>query len=211
MPLVVDRLELGPIQTNCFVVRTGEYAPEAVVVDPGGDAQLLLAHLGDIGARCAGILVTHGHFDHIGGVADLAEATDVDVYMPDADRDMLERYRDYAPPEIAGRPYKPDVLLHGGEMIDVAGISFETIPIPGHTRGHVAFYADNCLFSGDLLFAGGVGRVDLPGGDWATLLTSVRELNDRFPADTVVYPGHGPKTTLGFELERNPFLAELRA
>src|SRR6266496_3720187 len=115
MPLVVDRLELGPIQTNCYVVRAGEYAPEAAVVDPGGDADALLTHLTKTGARCAGILVTHGHFDHIGGVADLAEATDVDVYMPDADRDMLDRYRDYAPPEIGGRPYRPDVLLHGGE------------------------------------------------------------------------------------------------
>jgi hydroxyacylglutathione hydrolase len=211
MSLVVDRLELGPIQTNCYVVRTGEYAPEAAIVDPGGDVDVLLAHLSEVGARCAGILVTHGHFDHIGGVADLAEATDVDVYMPDADRDMLERYNEYAPAEIGGRPYEPDVLLLGGETVDVAGISFKTIPIPGHTQGHVAFYADGCLFSGDLLFAGGVGRVDLPGGDWETLIGSVRALNELFPLETVVYPGHGPKTTLGFELERNPFLAELRA
>ena len=99
----------------------------------------------------------------------------------------------------------------GGESIELAGIAFETIPIPGHTTGHVAFHADGRLFSGDLVFANSVGRVDLPGGDWNTLLASVRNLADRFPPETVIYPGHGPETTLGAELARNPFLAELRA
>jgi hydroxyacylglutathione hydrolase len=211
MSLVVDRFELGLLQTNCYVVRTDNGATEAVVVDPGGDAGDLRVDLARMKTQCTGILVTHGHFDHVGGVADLAEGTGAPVYMPELDRAMLERYRDFAPAEIAGRPYSPDVLLRGDETFELAGISFETVPIPGHTPGHVAFYADGCLFSGDLVFAGGVGRVDLPGGDWATLIGSVRLLNERFPADTVIYSGHGPKTTLGFELERNPFLAELRA
>jgi len=104
-----------------------------------------------------------------------------------------------------------DLLLEGGETIEVAGIAFECVAIPGHSPAHVAYHADGCLFSGDLLFAGSVGRVDLPGADWETLLASVRTLADRYPPETVVYPGHGPATTLGDELARNPFLAELRA
>ena len=109
------------------------------------------------------------------------------------------------------RPYTPDVLLHGGETIDVAGIDFEVLSVPGHSPAHLAYYADGCLFSGDVLFAGSVGRTDFPGSDWETLLASIRMLVDTLPAETVVYPGHGPVTTLGDELAQNPFLAELRA
>jgi glyoxylase-like metal-dependent hydrolase (beta-lactamase superfamily II) len=98
----------------------------------------------------------------------------------------------------------------GGDEITVAGIAFEVVDVPGHSPGHVAFHADGHLFSGDLLFAGSVGRVDLAGGDWETLLASVRDLLDRFPGDTVVHPGHGPATTLERELRTNPFLRELR-
>jgi hydroxyacylglutathione hydrolase len=112
---------------------------------------------------------------------------------------------------MPGRAYTPDRLLRGGETIEVAGLSFECVAIPGHSPAHVGFYADGCLFGGDLLFAGSVGRYDLPGADWDTLLDSVRTLLERYPPETVVYPGHGPQTTLGDERERNPFLAELRA
>jgi glyoxylase-like metal-dependent hydrolase (beta-lactamase superfamily II) len=209
--IVVDRFALGPLQTNCYVVRADAAAPAGVVVDPGGDAPELVLQLERLGTTCAAILVTHGHFDHVGGVADLAESTGAPVYMPEGERDRLERYSEFAPVGAPGRPYTPDHLLDGGETIEVAGLSFECISIPGHSPAHIAFYADGHLFSGDLLFAGSVGRVDLPGGDWDTLLASVRSLADRYPPGTIVYPGHGPQTTLGAELERNPFLAELRA
>jgi glyoxylase-like metal-dependent hydrolase (beta-lactamase superfamily II) len=99
----------------------------------------------------------------------------------------------------------------GGESFEAAGIAFDVLSVPGHSPAHLAFHADGCLFSGDVLFAGSVGRTDLPGADWETLLASIRSLVDTFPPDTVVYPGHGPATTLGEELARNPFLAELRA
>jgi hydroxyacylglutathione hydrolase len=211
MSIVVDSYGLGPLQTNCYVVRASRDASEAVVVDPGGNAADLRIELARAGATCAAILITHGHFDHIGGVADLAEGTGAPVYMPEGERDLLESYASYAPAGTGGRPYTPDELLVGGETIEVGGLSFECLPIPGHSPAHVAFHTDGALFSGDLLFASSVGRVDLPGGDWDTLLASVRLLADRYPPETVVHPGHGPKTTLGAELARNPFLAELRA
>jgi hydroxyacylglutathione hydrolase len=209
--IVVDRFALGPLQTNCYVVRSGPAAPVAAVVDPGGDAAELLEQLARLGTTCAAILITHGHFDHLGGVADLADATGAPVYMPEGERLLLERYSEFAPAGVPGRPHTPDHLLFGGETVDAAGISFDCVSIPGHSPAHVAFYTEGHLFSGDLLFAGSVGRVDLPGADWDTLLGSVRTLADRYPPQTIVYPGHGPQTTLGAELARNPFLAELRA
>ena len=162
MPLAVDRYELGPIGTNCYVVRNDRGATDAVVIDPGADAADLRLELARMGARCVAILITHGHYDHLGAVADLA------------------------------------------------GITFETIRVPGHSPAHLSYYADGALFSGDVLFAGSVGRTDLPGGDWETLVASIRTLAERFPPETVVYSGHGPPTTLGDELARNPFLSELR-
>ena len=211
MSLAVGRYELGPIATNCYVVRTSDEASEAVVIDPGGDAAELGRELERLGVTCAGILITHGHWDHLGGVADLADATGAPVYMAAEERIALERINDFAPAELPLRPYTPDVLLEGDETLDLAGISFQTLRVPGHSPAHLAYYADGCLFSGDVLFAGSVGRTDLPFGDWDTLVASIRLLADRFPPETVVYSGHGPETTLGDELARNPFLAELRA
>jgi hydroxyacylglutathione hydrolase len=208
--LVVDRYELGPIGTNCYVVRAERGAPEAVVVDPGGDAATIRLELAGMGATCAGIIVTHTHNDHLGGVADLAEGTGAKVYVSEVEAPVLARPADYYP-AIPIRPYEADVLLSGDETIELAGITFETVPVPGHSPGHLAFYAELSLFSGDVLFAGSVGRTDLPMADWETLLESIRTLIDRFPPETVVYSGHGPPTTLADELARNPFLAELRA
>ena len=197
--------------TNCYVARAAQSAVEAAVVDPSGDATDLRLELARLGTRCAGILVTHGHWDHLLGVADLAEGTGAPVYMAEGERVLLEEPSGFTQPGIALRPYKPDVLLHGGETIEAAGISFEVLSVPGHSPAHLAYYSDGSLFSGDVLFAGSVGRADLPGADWDTLVDSIRSLVDAFPPETVVYPGHGPPTTLGAELAHNPFLAELRA
>ena len=211
MSVVVDTYELGPIGTNCYVVRAERGAPDAVVIDPGADAARLRLELAGFGARCAAILVTHGHWDHLGGVADLAEGTGAPVYMAADERTLLEDINSFTPPGVDLRPYTPDVLLQGDETLDLAGITFETLRVPGHSPAHLAYHAHGCLFSGDVLFAGSVGRVDIPGADWDTLVESIRVLADRYPPETVVYPGHGPQTTLGAELARNPFLAELRA
>jgi glyoxylase-like metal-dependent hydrolase (beta-lactamase superfamily II) len=210
MSLDVVQLPLGPIETNCYLVRTPG-GSEAVVVDPSGDAAAIRLELAGRGARCVAILVTHGHWDHLGGIADLAEGTGSPVHMPESERDRLERPGDFTPPGVYVKPYTPEVTLSGGESLSLAGIAFTTVAVPGHSPGHLAFAADGALFSGDVLFAGSVGRTDLPGSDWDTLLASIRSLVDSYPAETVVYPGHGPSTTLGHEVATNPFLAELRA
>ena len=209
--LAVDRYELGPIGTNCYVVRASRDASEAVVVDPGGDAAELRLELDRLGARVAAILITHGHWDHLGGVADLAEGTGAPVYMAEDERALLENLPDLVPQGVVARGYTADTFLHGGEILELAGIELEALSVPGHSPAHLAYHADGCLFSGDVLFAGSVGRTDLPGADWETLVDSIRMLGERFPPETVVYSGHGPPTTLGAELDRNPFLAELRA
>jgi hydroxyacylglutathione hydrolase len=211
MTLRVEQLSLGPIATNCYVVRRDLGAHEAVVVDPSGSASELRLRLASAGARCAGILLTHGHWDHLLGVADLAEGAQAPVYMAEGERMLLESPAEVTPPGVSMRPYTPDVLLDGGETIEVGGISFDVLSVPGHSPAHLAYYADGCLFSGDVLFAGSVGRTDLPGASWDELAASIRLLVDSLPLETAVYPGHGPATTLATELARNPFLAELRA
>ena len=211
MSLVVDRYELGPIGTNCYVVRASQAADEAVVIDPGGDAADLRLELARLGGRCVAILVTHGHWDHLGGVAELAEGTGAPVYMAEDERALLENLPDLVPPGTPARSYTADRFLAGDETLELAGIRFETLRVPGHSPGHLAFHAEDSLFSGDVLFAGSVGRTDLPGADHDTLVESLRMLTERFPPETVVYSGHGPPTTVGAELARNPFLAPLRA
>jgi hydroxyacylglutathione hydrolase len=213
MSLDVTQLELGPFAVNCYVVRAAG-GDEAVVVDPGwpGAWTDVQSALGD--SRCAAILITHGDIDHVAGVAEVARATGAPVHVPAEESDRLERINDFVPAAFEGvvlQPHEPEVRLGGDEELQLAGIRFETLRVPGHTEAHLAYAADGCLFSGDVLFAGSVGRVDRPNGDWETLMASIRQLAERFPPETVVYPGHGSQTTLGHELETNPFLAELRA
>jgi glyoxylase-like metal-dependent hydrolase (beta-lactamase superfamily II) len=213
MTLAVDQLPLGQVGTNCYLVRASPEAKEAVVIDPGAEATEIRLNLARSGATCAGILLTHSHYDHLGALADLAEGTGAPVWLPEGEKEVFERPNDfYGGFGITLRGYTGEsTLLAGGETVEVAGVSFQVTAVPGHSPGHVAYYADGALFSGDVLFAGSVGRTDLPFGDWDTLLDSIRRLTEAYPPETTVYPGHGPPTTLGQELARNPFLAELRA
>jgi hydroxyacylglutathione hydrolase len=211
MSLAVDQLELGPIGTNTYVVRASAGADEAVVIDPSGDAETILRALDVAGARCTAIFVTHGHFDHIVSLADLAERSGASVYAPAGERILIEEPEAFTPPGLEIRAATADVWLDGGETIDAAGMTFAVTAVPGHSPAHIAYFADRELFSGDVLFAGSVGRTDFPGSDWPTLESSIAALLDAYPPSTVVHPGHGPETTLGAELQTNPFLAALRA
>jgi hydroxyacylglutathione hydrolase len=209
VPIAIDSLVMGPFQSNCYVLLSERGATEAVVVDPGDDPTPLRLELARMGTRTGGILVTHTDVDHIGGVAALAEGTGAEVWAPVREVEALRDGEPRGGMRVA--PHDPAHTVTGGDEITVAGIDFEVVDVPGHSAGHVAFHHEGHLFAGDLLFAGSVGRVDLEGGDWETLVASVRALLDRFPPETAIHPGHGPATTLGRELETNPFLRELRA
>lgn len=211
MALAVDQLSLGQIGTNCYLVRSSRDAREAVVIDPGDEAAEIRLTLARSGATCAAILLTHSHFDHFGALAELAEGTGAPVWLPEGELDVFRRPGDFFP-GLSIRAYTGEAtLLSGRETVEAAGIAFQVRHVPGHSPGHLSYYADGALFSGDVLFSNGVGRTDLPFGAWETLLESIRGLADAYPPETVVYAGHGPATALGDELARNPFLAELRA
>jgi hydroxyacylglutathione hydrolase len=199
--LEVVSLPLGAYETNCYVV-SAEGSTDAVVIDPGDSADTVQRVLAERGLVLRAILVTHGHLDHIGAVRDLAETTGVEVWMARGDADDLRTFRP--------APYDPQHLVAGGDTVEAAGIRFRTFDVPGHTAGSVAFSADGVAFVGDVLFAGSIGRTDLVGGDFDTLISSIALLIRELPPDTVVAPGHGPATTLERELASNPFLDTLR-
>jgi hydroxyacylglutathione hydrolase len=209
MALVVDSFVMGSFQSNCYVVRTDRGAQEAAIVDPGDDPTPLRLELARMGTKAAGILVTHTDVDHVAGVAALAEGTGAEVWAPAEEVDALRTGTTRGGFPVAA--HDPAHTVSGGDEVVVGGIAFDVVDVPGHSHGHVAFHHDGHLFAGDVLFAGSVGRYDLPGGAWETLLDSIRVLLDRFSAETIVHPGHGPATTLGRELASNPFLRELRA
>ena len=211
MSLAIDQLSLGQIGTNCYLVRADGGATAAVVIDPGDEPVKIERALASHGATCAAILLTHSHFDHFGALAELAEATGAPVWLPEGELDVLRTPERFFPGFPTQAFTGEATLLAGGETVEAAGISFQVRHVPGHSPGHLSYYADGALFSGDVLFSGSVGRVDLPFGDWETLLASIRSLADAYPPETIVLSGHGPATTLGDELARNPFLAELRA
>jgi hydroxyacylglutathione hydrolase len=210
--LDVRAFTVGPVQENSFIVRTSQDATRAVIVDPGDEAERLLSAVRSLGVELEAILVTHCHFDHIGAVAPVARATGAAVYCPQIERPVLADVMRWVPPGFGPfESWEPEHTVAGGERLELAGIEFDVIFTPGHSPGHVTYAAEGALFSGDVLFQGSVGRVDLPGGDWPTLERSIEALVGAHPAETIVYPGHMGVTTLGRELQANPFLSELRA
>jgi hydroxyacylglutathione hydrolase len=209
----VRMFTVGQVQENCYVVRAGAGAP-ALIVDPGDEADRLLRAVDELGIETVeAILVTHTHFDHVGAVAPVAQATGAPVYCPELERQVLASIMDYVPWPGFGPfdSYEADHTVAGGETLELAGLQIDVRFTPGHSPGHVtyALAGEGALFSGDVLFEGSVGRVDLPGGDWPTLLASIESLVDEFAPETTVYPGHMGVTTLGRERATNPFLREL--
>lgn len=225
--LDVRTFPVGPLQTNAYVLRAHARATEALVVDPGEEAERLARALADLDVqRLAAILITHCHFDHIGAVAPLARATGAPVYCPQGELAVLVDLPRFSPPGFGPfEGYQPEHTLSGGEQLTVAGVRLEVLATPGHSPGHLTYAArpaatgdgaqasaaEPVLFSGDVLFQGSVGRTDLPGADWSVLERSLAELIARFAPETVFYPGHMGASTLARELASNPFLTGIAA
>jgi hydroxyacylglutathione hydrolase len=210
--LQVDMLTVGPIGENCFLLRP-EGGERLLVVDPGEEPERSLAAVAETGAEVEAILLTHCHFDHIGAVAPVARATGAPVYCPELEVPLLADIMAFVPWEGFGpfESYDADETLRGGEALELAGLEIDVVFTPGHSPGHVTYVVrgEEAIFSGDVLFQGSVGRVDLPGGDGPTLLASIAQLIETLPEQTVVHPGHMGITTLGAERATNPFLGAL--
>jgi hydroxyacylglutathione hydrolase len=208
----VRMFTVGQIAENCFLFRR-DGSERAVIVDPGDEAERILHAANELGVTVEGILLTHTHFDHIGAVAPIAKATGAPVWCPEIETPVLADINSFVPWPGFGpyESYEADHTLRGGEKLELAGFEIDVIFTPGHSPGHVTYSLrdEAAIFSGDVLFQGSVGRTDLPGGDWGTLLDSIRNLVESHPPETNVYPGHMGITTLGVERSTNPFLAEL--
>lgn len=208
----VRQFTVGPVAENCYLFRA-EGSDRALIVDPGDEADRILEAVDGLGVTVDGILLTHCHFDHVGAVAPVARATGARVWCPEIEVPVLADIMSFVP--FAGfgpfESYQADETVAGGEQLSLAGLDIDVLFTPGHSPGHVTYSIPEqaALFSGDVLFQGSVGRTDLPGGDWGTLLESIRTLVDGHPAETTVYPGHMGITTLEAERATNPFLAEL--
>jgi hydroxyacylglutathione hydrolase len=203
---------VGQIAENCFLFRKNG-SDRAVIVDPGDEAERILAAIDELGVTIDGILLTHTHFDHIGAVAPVAKVTGAPVWCPEIEVPVLADINSFVPWPGFGpyESYEADHTVSGGEKLELAGMEIDVIFTPGHSPGHVTYSVPDeaAILSGDVLFQGSVGRTDLPGGNWATLLESIRTLVDSLPPETTVHPGHMGITTLGAERATNPFLAEL--
>jgi hydroxyacylglutathione hydrolase len=210
--LDVQTVTVGPVAENCFVLRR-EGSGRGLIVDPGEEPDRILAAVEQMGARIDAILITHCHFDHIGAVKPVATMTGATVYCPQVETPLLADIMSFVPVPGIGpyEGYEADETVQGGETLELAGLTVDVIATPGHSPGHVTYSLrdEEAIFSGDVLFKGSVGRVDLPGGDGPTLMRSIRTLLETHPPETGVYPGHMRVTTLGAERDGNPFLAEL--
>jgi glyoxylase-like metal-dependent hydrolase (beta-lactamase superfamily II) len=208
----VRMFTVGPVAENSYIFRR-DGSDRALIVDPGEEAPRLLGAIEELGVKLDGILLTHTHFDHVGAVAPVAKATGAEVWVPQIEKPVLADIMSFVPWPGFGpfESWDAEHTVEGGEKLELAGFEIDVIFTPGHSPGHVTYSIPDeaAVFSGDVLFQGSVGRVDLPGGDGPTLMESIRSLVESLPGETRVYPGHMGVTTLGAERATNPFLAEL--
>ncbi|MBD2844892.1 MBL fold metallo-hydrolase [Paenibacillus sp. IB182496] len=204
----IETFTLGPLQTNAYLLH-GAAPGRAVVIDPGMGPERLLKRIAALQLQVEAILLTHAHFDHMGGVEALRQAAKCPVYVHDLEADWLtdarkngsQRWSEVTPPlETAAAEY----ALDEGQVLELAGLTLRVAHTPGHSPGSVSFHCGEHLFSGDVLFRQSVGRTDLPGGSERTLVDTIRGKLYRLDAATRVYPGHGPQTTIGYEQAHNP-------
>ena len=206
--VIIKLLVLGPLASNCYIVGD-EATGEGIIIDPADEAENILQNVKELGLEIKLIVLTHGHCDHIIGLKEVKEATGAEIAVHGNDAEyhgqqamaMALAFGLYCP-----TPPPPDRLLKNGDSVDIGGLRFEVIHTPGHTPGGICLHGHGVLFSGDTLFNYGIGRFDLPGGDYAQLMNSLQGSLMALPDDTVVYPGHGPRTTIGTERQSNPFL-----
>ena len=194
--LKVYAMALGDYQTNCYIIHE-ETSKTCCVIDPGYDADFILDKLDSLGLTLEAILLTHGHFDHVGAAKELAAETQCDVYIHPEDLSM--------PPMMTAGPLYYTKTYAEGTQLQLAGLDLGVLHTPGHTPGSVCLVCENTIFAGDTLFRGSCGRTDLPGGDWATIVKSLKRLA-ALEGNFWVYSGHGPTTTLRDEKKYNPYM-----
>lgn len=206
--MIIRQLVVGQVQTNCYIAACDE-TKQGVVIDPGDDAGRILGEIEELGLTISYILNTHAHFDHIGANESLKRRFSVPLALHPLDLPILKERGGAALFGItAPQSPEPDMELADKQRIEVGSLTFEVLSTPGHTPGHVSFYEpdQHVLFGGDVLFDGGIGRTDIPGGDTAAIMHSIKEILFKLPPDTVVYSGHGNPTTIGREQSTNPWI-----
>nr|WP_320115623.1 MBL fold metallo-hydrolase [uncultured Desulfuromonas sp.] len=205
--MLVETLAVGPLQVNCYLVACPR-TKHALVIDPGDEGDRILEMIDKLGLKVKMVVNTHGHFDHVGANHQVLAATGVELCMHRDDLPLLKvaakQAAGYGLPAVQSPD--PKRFLESGDLIEVGDLSFEVIHTPGHSPGGICLYGEGHLFSGDTLFAGSIGRTDLPGGDMKQLLSHIRSQLMVLPDATVVHPGHGPESTIGREKTVNPFL-----
>lgn len=205
--LIIRKLEVGPIMANCFIVGCEE-TKQAVVIDPGDDADRILMALAKAELKVKYLINTHGHFDHVGANKRMKDVTAAQIAIHPDDEPMLLDLSSHAAMFGLGAENSPpaDIHLKESDTITFGNITFKVIHTPGHSPGGICLYTPGHLFVGDTLFMGSIGRTDLPGGNYDTLISSIKTKLLNLDESTVVYPGHGPETTIANEKRMNPFL-----
>ncbi len=207
--LVVHQMSVGPLQVNCFIVYCDK-TKQAMVIDPGEEASRILHFVERHGLHVSKVVNTHCHFDHIGANQQVVEATGAELMLHKDDLPLLQNARNHAQVyglQVAPSP-QPDKLLGQGDTFQLGELTFQVFHVPGHSPGGICLLSEGHLFVGDVLFSGSIGRTDLPGGDYDSLVEGVRERLFSLDDETVVHPGHGPDTTIGRERQMNPFVGD---